>query len=135
MKKFISMFTVAMFAVTGLVACGGDKPTTETTQPETTESTDVKALQVGMMTDSGTIDDKSFNQGTWEGIKKYEADHAGTKVQYVQPAGESNPRPRHQHQLCAQSTPVSATLLPEASFRRRHLLPQPQELPISIVMK
>ena len=92
MKKFISMFTVAMFAVTGLVACGGDKPTTETpqtetTQPETTESTDVKALQVGMMTDSGTIDDKSFNQGTWEGIQRYETDHAGTKVQYVQPAG------------------------------------------------
>lgn len=94
MKKFISMFTVAMFAVTGLVACGGDKPTTETpqtetTQPETTESTDVKALQVGMMTDSGTIDDKSFNQGTWEGIQRYETDHAGTKVQYVQPAGEA----------------------------------------------
>ena len=26
------------------------------------------SLKVGMVTDSGTIDDKSFNQGTWEGI-------------------------------------------------------------------
>ncbi len=25
-------------------------------------------LRVGMVTDAGTIDDKSFNQGTWEGI-------------------------------------------------------------------
>ena len=25
-------------------------------------------LKVGMVTDSGSIDDKSFNQGTWEGI-------------------------------------------------------------------
>ncbi|MFC2411919.1 MAG: hypothetical protein ACFNOP_06330, partial [Bacteroides sp.] len=27
-----------------------------------------KAMKVGMVTDAGTIDDKSFNQGTWEGI-------------------------------------------------------------------
>jgi basic membrane protein A and related proteins len=28
------------------------------------------SLKVGMVTDSGTIDDKSFNQGTWEGVVK-----------------------------------------------------------------
>lgn len=28
------------------------------------------AFKVGMVTDSGTIDDKSFNQGTWEGIQR-----------------------------------------------------------------
>ena len=38
-------------------------------------------LKVGMVTDSGSIDDKSFNQGTWEGIKKavkesYDAEEA-----------------------------------------------------------
>ncbi len=27
-----------------------------------------------MVTDAGTIDDKSFNQGTWEGIQKAEKD-------------------------------------------------------------
>lgn len=27
-------------------------------------------FKVGMVTDSGTIDDKSFNQGTWEGIQR-----------------------------------------------------------------
>ena len=27
-------------------------------------------LKVGMVTDSGSIDDKSFNQGTWDGIRK-----------------------------------------------------------------
>ena len=26
-----------------------------------------KQMKVGMVTDAGTIDDKSFNQGTWEG--------------------------------------------------------------------
>ncbi len=28
------------------------------------------SLKVGMVTDAGTIDDKSFNQGTWEGVAK-----------------------------------------------------------------
>ena len=45
-----------------------------------------KALMVGMVTDAGTIDDKSFNQGTWEGIKKAEKD-LGVKVKYLKPVG------------------------------------------------
>lgn len=45
-----------------------------------------KALMVGMVTDAGTIDDKSFNQGTWEGIKKAESE-LGVKVKYLKPVG------------------------------------------------
>lgn len=41
-----------------------------------------------MVTDSGTIDDKSFNQGTWEGILKAEKD-LGVTTQYLKPAGET----------------------------------------------
>lgn len=43
-------------------------------------------LRVGMVTDAGTIDDKSFNQGTWEGILKAEED-LGVKTKYLKPAG------------------------------------------------
>ena len=89
MKKLISMFTVAMFATVGLVGCGGTEgPNSETTKTEA-GSTNTSSLKVGMMTDSGTIDDKSFNQGTWEGIQQYAADHAGVEVKYVQPGGEA----------------------------------------------
>lgn len=35
-----------------------------------TEQSENTKIKVGMVTDSGTIDDKSFNQGTWEGIEK-----------------------------------------------------------------
>ncbi|MTL91906.1 BMP family ABC transporter substrate-binding protein, partial [Turicibacter sanguinis] len=70
MKKLLSMFAVAMCATVGLTACGGaEEAKTET--PQTGNQTTVK---VGMMTDSGTIDDKSFNQGTWAGIQQYAAD-------------------------------------------------------------
>ncbi|WP_320129143.1 BMP family ABC transporter substrate-binding protein [uncultured Sphaerochaeta sp.] len=43
-------------------------------------------LRVGMVTDSGTIDDKSFNQGTWEGIVRAAADY-GLTTKYLKPSG------------------------------------------------
>lgn len=48
MKKKFSMVTIAIVASLGLVACGG-----------TTESAGDK-IKIGRMTDSGTINDKSF---------------------------------------------------------------------------
>jgi basic membrane protein A len=49
------------------------------------------AVKVGMVTDSGSIDDKSFNQGTWEGIVKYKNDKPGViQEKYLQPSGEQH---------------------------------------------
>lgn len=43
-------------------------------------------LRVGMVTDAGTIDDKSFNQGTWEGVVKAGKDYA-LDTKYLKPVG------------------------------------------------
>ena len=43
-------------------------------------------LKVGMVTNSGTIDDKSFNQGTWEGIQQAGKDF-NLEVKYLKPEG------------------------------------------------
>ena len=43
-------------------------------------------LKVGMVTDSGTIDDRSFNQGTFEGVKKA-AEEFGLECTYLRPSG------------------------------------------------
>lgn len=43
-------------------------------------------LKVGMVTDAGTIDDKSFNQGTWEGVQKA-AKMFGLDIKYLKPSG------------------------------------------------
>jgi len=45
-------------------------------------------LRVGMVTDSGTIDDKSFNQGTWEGVVRAGKDYA-LDTKYLKPAGST----------------------------------------------
>ena len=77
-KKFLALALSALM-VTGLVGCGSNSNSGNTS--ETT-------LEVGMVTASGTIDDKSFNQGTWEGIKKAEKE-LGVEKNYMQPSGET----------------------------------------------
>ncbi len=44
--------------------------------------------EIAMITDIGTIDDKSFNQGTWEGLKAY-ADENSKTSNYFKPAEKS----------------------------------------------
>ncbi len=50
------------------------------------DTTAAKALKVGMVTDAGTIDDKSFNQGTWEGIVRA-ANELKIENKYLKPTG------------------------------------------------
>lgn len=47
------------------------------------------ALKVGMVTDSGTIDDRSFNQGTWEGVARA-AKEFGLESMYLRPNGTTS---------------------------------------------
>jgi len=45
------------------------------------------AIKVGLVTDVGGIDDKSFNQGTWEGVKRFGTENGlkeGEGVKYLQ---------------------------------------------------
>lgn len=76
MNKLMKLSMVAALTL-GLVACAK------------AEETEEKGIKVGMVTDSGTIDDKSFNQGTWEGILEYKEDNSNAEVQYLMPTGET----------------------------------------------
>ncbi len=46
------------------------------------------SYEIAMITDKGTIDDKSFNQGTWEGIKEFAEENDKT-YKYYQPTEDS----------------------------------------------
>jgi basic membrane protein A len=72
-KKVVALALSTILAVTMLAGCGGTSSSSE-------------KLKVGMVTDSGTIDDKSFNQGTWEGISKAATD-LGIETKYLKPTG------------------------------------------------
>lgn len=77
-KKFLALALSALM-VTGLVGCGSS---------DNSGNSGEGTLKVGMVTDSGTIDDKSFNQGTWDGIIEAE-EKLGIDKNYMQPAGET----------------------------------------------
>lgn len=105
MKKRALAVTLAVLMAASLSACGssnsGSGSTTaapaETTtaaetkaaEAETTAGTAVKSessdgYELALVTDLGTIDDKSFNQGAWEGMKKY-AEENDISYKYYQP--------------------------------------------------
>ncbi len=47
-----------------------------------------ETFEIAMITDIGTIDDKSFNQGTWEGVKAF-AEANGKTYSYFQPSDKT----------------------------------------------
>jgi basic membrane protein A len=75
-KKILSLIMVSVIlSALALTGCG--------------QENDANKTKVGMITDSGSIDDKSFNQGTWEGIEKYEKENGTIATKYLRPQGES----------------------------------------------
>lgn len=80
MMKRVLALLLAFILVFGLVACGGDTKEEEPAAEETYE--------IAMITDIGTIDDKSFNQGTWEGVVAF-AEDKGITHKYYKPTEQS----------------------------------------------
>ena len=65
-KKIALMLSIIVFAI----SCGGSKTT--------------QGSEIALITDLGTIDDKSFNQGSWEGVVKYATEN-NISHKYYQP--------------------------------------------------
>ncbi|HSW36455.1 MAG TPA: BMP family ABC transporter substrate-binding protein [Candidatus Limnocylindrales bacterium] len=78
MRKWLVLL-VAVALVATVAGCGDSNPAAN-------GGDDPVALKVGMVTDAGTIDDKSFNQGTWEGVQMAATDF-GLETRYLQPRG------------------------------------------------
>jgi basic membrane protein A and related proteins len=103
MRKTAKIFTgIMLVASLALTACGGKNnndgssspsaspspsatPSASASEPAS-PSPSAASFKVGMVTDSGTIDDKSFNQGTWEGVQKATKDF-GLTEKYLKPTG------------------------------------------------
>lgn len=79
-KSIYSLFALIIVITAGLLGVAGCG------QPSDSIN---NILKVTMITDSGSIDDKSFNQGTWEGIQRYESDFGTIDANYLTPADNS----------------------------------------------
>ncbi|MBQ2157981.1 MAG: BMP family ABC transporter substrate-binding protein, partial [Oscillospiraceae bacterium] len=83
MKKLIALL-LAMAMVFALVACGGSKKANADSIPDTMEAKD-GVYKVAFVTDVGQLKDKSFNQGTYDGVKLYASEN-NLSYKYYQPA-------------------------------------------------
>src|SRR5919202_774829 len=52
-----------------LAACQPAQQAAPTTAPAATAAAGAKKLRVGLVTDVGKVDDRSFNQSAWEGVQ------------------------------------------------------------------
>ena len=71
MKKLFALAAAAVLALSLFAGCSSQK------------------AELALITDIGTIDDKSFNQGSWEGLVKY-AEEKGISKKYYKPTEKSN---------------------------------------------
>ena len=93
MRKLFSLTMVLLIAA-GLVltACGGGAapaPATQAPAQPATQATQApaqpaaKPFRVGLVTDVGKVDDKSFNQSAWEAVQQAAKD-LGAEVKYIE---------------------------------------------------
>ena len=101
MKKLYFVSALLIIASMILAACGGTAPATEVATEAPTEAVATEApteaateapvdvITVGQITDLGGIDDKSFNQGAWEGVEQAVADF-GLEGKYLESTQQSD---------------------------------------------
>lgn len=102
MKRLKQGIALLLALTLTLTACGGGESTESTEtggETSTQESTADGGEDTGtegygddslyLITDLGTIDDKSFNQGSFEGLQAY-GEEIGVEAQYLRPAGEGD---------------------------------------------
>lgn len=86
MKKKVLSLLLAATMVLGLTACGSAKTDKDSGKSDNDKS---GKYELALITDVGTIDDKSFNQGSWEGLVKYAEEHK-IAHKYYKPAEKSD---------------------------------------------
>jgi len=89
MKK-TGLILIAFFVLMAAGACSRTSTQQSRTTADTQQSrTPVETFELALITDIGTIDDKSFNQGSWEGLAKY-AREKNISHKYYQPTEQSD---------------------------------------------
>ncbi|WP_257351482.1 BMP family lipoprotein [Pseudalkalibacillus decolorationis] len=91
-KRYGLLMSMVLAAGTLLSACGGGE---EEGSGDAGEKKD-DSFKVAMVTDTGGVDDKSFNQSAWEGLTKFGKDHDLKEKEgytYLQSNAQSDYRP------------------------------------------
>jgi len=84
-SKFLRLLLIAVLALsmgTVVAACGDDEESTSGGNEPAATSEPEKKARIGMVTDIGGLDDRSFNQSAYEGLKRAESE-LGAEIRAV----------------------------------------------------
>lgn len=86
-RKFSFIMTLVLLATFVLTACAGQPAAAPTTAPAAPAATNpppaAAKLKVGLVTDTGGVNDKSFNESAWNGVQKAGKDF-GMDVKFIE---------------------------------------------------
>lgn len=138
MKKFLAL-ALALVMSLSLVACGGNTATDTTQNDDTTDdqttqevtADDIEdnmtsedgAYEVAFVTDVGQLKDKSFNEGTWNGVKLY-ASKNDMSYKYYQPANGDQATDDDRYEAMKAAVDGGATVVVCAGFLQEAALKQ-----------
>lgn len=78
-RKFGLLISSVVAAGAILAACGSDEDKNNDKETNTGSGNEGDTFSIAMVTDVGGVDDKSFNQSAWEGVKQFGTDSGLTK--------------------------------------------------------
>ena len=100
-KKFMTgAFALAM--AVSLAACGGGNKEAVNEGSEKAENTGEAKVSATMITDEGGVNDKSFNQSSYEGLKAYE-EEGKIKFDYIESHKKTDYQPNLESALDSES--------------------------------
>ena len=136
MKKKLLALLLALAMVLSLAACGGGNGNagnnggnapqgddanqggaaeTDPDKIDDTMTSDDNKYVIAMVTDVGQLKDKSFNQGTWNGVKLY-ASQNGKSYKYYQPANGDNATDEDRYQAYKSAIDGGAEVIVAPGF-------------------
>ena len=135
MKKFLALL-LALVMVFALVACGGNSGNagnenngsnvvTADDIPDSMTSKDGK-YEVAFITDVGQLKDKSFNQGTFDGVKLF-ANANGLSYKYYQPANSDQATDDDRYDAMVAAVEGGAKVVVAAGFMQEAALKRAAE--------
>lgn len=124
MKKLLALL-LCLAMVFSLAACGGGDTDEKEVSifdkiSDTSESED-GTYELAFVTDVGQLKDGSFNQFTWNGVKKYASDNSLT-YKYYQPANASNATDDDRYKAMADAAEAGAKVVVAAGFMQASAL-------------
>ena len=124
MKKILALILACLMLVGMMTACAssgdnsGNQGNQTITDPDKIPNEMTPAdgkYQIAFVTDVGQLMDKSFNQGTWNGVKLYAA-NAGKSYKYYMPAGGSEATDDDRYNAMKLAADNGATAIVAAGF-------------------